>query len=116
MADLGRSTVKGPPPIPPRDRGSDVSDSKIGRKIREAKHLPVAKPLESGPASEFVIPIDDLLAAGRPHSPAAPVTDAQMAAYHRRRKNPVPGWVWIVLGAGLLGGAVLIAMLMHLGS
>ena len=67
MADLGHSTVKGPPPLPAQARASDLSDSKIGRKIREAKHLPMAKPLESGrPASEFVIPIDDLLAASRP--------------------------------------------------
>jgi serine/threonine protein kinase len=115
MADLGRSTVKGPPPIPSHDRGSDVSDSKIGRKIREAKHLPVAKPLEeSGPASEFVIPIEDLLAAGRSHSPALAVTDEQMAAYRRRRENPVPGWVWLALGAAaLLGVAILVVVLMR---
>ena len=85
IADLGRSTVKGPPPIPARDRASEGSGSKIGRKIREAKQLPVAQPLENGPASEFVIPIDDLLSASRPHSPAPAVT-----ARANGRLSPAP--------------------------
>ena len=31
-----------------------------------------------------------------------------MAAYRRRRKSPVPGWVWLVIGAVVLGVAVLL--------
>jgi serine/threonine protein kinase len=109
MADLGHSTVKGPPPLPAQARASDLSESRIGHKIREAKHLPMAKPLETenAPASEFVIPIDDLLAASRPRTPALPVTDEQMAAYHRRQKNPVPAWTWIAIAVGLLVAAAI---------
>ena len=116
MANLDGSTVKGPPPIPVHMRSNDLSNSDIGRKIRAVKHLPMATPLEMGPASEFVIPIDDLLAASRPRSPAPAVTDAQMEAYRRRRQNPVPGWMWLAIAAALLVGGVLLAVLIKLYS
>ena len=75
----------------------------------------MATPLETeiGPASEFVIPIDDLLAASRPRSPAPEVTDEQMDAYRRRRQNPLPNWVWYAIGAALLVGALLLVVLIR---
>ena len=108
-----RRPVKGPPPIPKQARSDAISDSQIGRKIRESKFLPTAKPLdnEAGPASEFVISFDDMLAT-RPAKPGPALSEAKIAAYRARHENPVPTWMWIAIGVGmLLGIAVLVALI-----
>jgi serine/threonine-protein kinase len=104
--------TKGPPPIPKQARAEAISDSQIGRKIRESKTLPMAKPLDSGsgPASEFVFAFDDLLAAKSPR-PHPSVTEAEIAAYRDRHENPVPKWMWVAIGTGML---VVLAVLVTL--
>ena len=91
---------KGPPPTPVRGQGA--THDEIARAIRESKALPKAKSLGTGPASEFAIPIDDWLDASRPPPPTREDTEERMAAYRTRHKNPVPVWVFVAVGAGML--------------
>ena len=113
MANM--KTVKGPPPVPKRTRATGLSDSKIGHKIRDNKALPVAKPLETSPTSEFVIPMGALMASSRPR-PTVENSEERMAAYRSRHKRPVPKWMWIGIGVGLLVGVILMGLLIWMSS
>ena len=80
----------------PRPRQRAVPVPRSAARSARPSNCPVAQPLENGPASEFVDSHRRSALRSRPHSPAPAVTDEQMAAYRRRRKSPVPGWVWLV--------------------
>jgi serine/threonine protein kinase len=97
MTNRGRPTVKGPGSAVGRGPGSGQSAGKIAPQ----KALPVAKPLETAPASEFVIDFDDVSLPIRSHA-FTPVTDERLHAYRSRHKGGPPIWLWIGIGAGFL--------------
>ncbi len=102
-SNLDRPTVKGSGPGS-GFRGRE-SDSKLGRK----RELPVARPLEDTPASEFVIELGESPAVARVRTHAA-LTEEQIESYRTRRKG-TPIWVWAALAAGAVVVLILLIML-----
>jgi hypothetical protein len=42
------------------------------------------------------------------------MTEERLAAYRARQKNPVPKWMWIAIGAGMVLGGAAVALLVWL--
>jgi len=82
------------------------SDSGVGSK----KGLPVARPLEEAPASEFVIDADDSPAVARVRA-RHPLSNEQIERYQARRKR-TPLWLWATLAAGVVMTLILLIALM----
>ena len=106
ISGSSRSTVKGPPPIPKRQLAGNHSDSTIGAKVKDGKPLPMAQSLDA-PAEEFVLSMEDLHPT-RPKAATATVSDEQFAKYRAHKKKPVPTWMWMCIGGGMLVGVIVI--------